>query len=58
MKDIIEQIILETQNDIYEYLQSEVPLEYQQHDIDEKLHKMKMDVLKVIHDDELLQDRF
>jgi hypothetical protein len=51
MKDIIEQIILETQNDIFEYLGSEVPLEYQQHDIDEKLHKMKMDIIEVIEDE-------
>jgi len=58
MKDIVEQIILETQNDIFEYLGSEVPMEYQQHDIDEKLHKMKMDILKVLHDDECLADRF
>lgn len=51
MKDIVEQIIIETQNDIFEYLGSEVPLEYQQHDIDEKLHKMKMEILKVIEHD-------
>jgi hypothetical protein len=51
MKKRIEQIILETQNDIYEYLGSEVPLEYQQHDIDEKLEKMKKDIIKILDED-------
>lgn len=53
MKEKIEQLILETQNDIFEYLGSEVPLEYQQNDIDEKLHKMKTEILKVITEGEV-----
>lgn len=50
MKEQIQLIILETQNDIYEYLGSEVPMEYQQHDIDEKLDKMKKDILKILEE--------
>lgn len=50
MREEIELIILETQNDIYEYLVSSVPMEYHQHDIDDKLYKMKKDIIKVILD--------
>lgn len=48
---MIEDIILDTQNDIYVYLESEVPLECQQKDIDDKLFNMRKEILKLLKEE-------
>jgi len=48
MKEKIQAIILATQNDIKEYLESDTPLEFLANDIDYKLFVMKLDIEEVI----------
>lgn len=55
MKDAIEQIILDTQNDIFDYLQADnIPLENYQKDLDDKLHDMKMEILRLFKENEVI----
>lgn len=58
MKEAIEKIILDYQNAITEYFEMKVPMENDAENMDNFLENMKKEILAVIHDDELLQDRF
>lgn len=48
MKEKIKAIILATQNDINEYLQSEVPLECLASDLDFKLYQMGKEIEEIL----------
>lgn len=50
MKEIVDKIILETQDDIWQYLNSDVPLENYQSDIDEKFYEMRNRIYKILED--------
>jgi hypothetical protein len=59
MKEAIDTIIKDYQNDIDAYLEdSSIPMENYQFDINFKLDEMRMEISKVIRDDDLLQDKF
>jgi predicted RND superfamily exporter protein len=48
MKEKIAKIILDVQNDISEYLKSDVPLECHEADIDQKMEVMKKEILDLL----------